>query len=111
MTTTVNSNEIVADLPTEIETLKGRTVFTVKSIESPLKLDYRGGLSKTTKRKASARSSSPRGFGPFGPGRIGPPPSAFSPFARRVNPFKGLEQTSNEISLTSQSLVFILLRI
>lgn len=100
--------EIVAELPDETETLKGQTVYTVKSTADPLKVDYRGGLTKTTKKKPGTNSSRPGGFGPFGPGGFGRPPMALSPFAQRVNPFMGLEQTSNEISLTSQGSVLAL---
>ncbi len=99
--------EIVADLPAEVETMTGHAVYTVKSAADPLKISYRGGLGKVTKRKPGAGSSRPSAFGPFGPRGFAPPPP-FSPFARRSNPFQGLEQTTNEVSLTARGVILAL---
>ena len=84
--------EIIADSPIETDTMRGYVIFDVISPSDPLKIKYKGGLSKTSKKKVA--TSSGRGpFGPFGPG-------GGNPFNRPVNPFKGLEQTTNEIVVT-----------
>ncbi|MDA1055261.1 MAG: SHD1 domain-containing protein [Planctomycetota bacterium] len=90
--------EITADLPDAVETLTGKIVFQVKSTDSPAKISYRGGLTKATKKKPSASSNGPRG--PFDD-VFGRPPAFGSPFDRPVNPFKGLEQTTNEVVVSS----------
>ncbi len=90
--------EITADLPDAVETLTGKIVYQVKSTDSPSKITYRGGLTKATKKKPNASSSGPRG--PFDD-VFGPPAGFGSPFDRPVNPFKGLEQTTNEVIVSS----------
>jgi hypothetical protein len=92
--------QVTADLPDKVETLSGRIVYRVRSTGEPLKISYQGGLAKSAKNKPSA-SSRPGPFGP--PGFFAPPPPG--PFDRPVNPFQGLTQTSNEITLTSQGEV------
>ena len=86
---------ITADTPLETEIMSGHIVYDVVSASEPLKVKYRGGLTKTTRMKPGAATGS-RG-GPFARDPFGP--AGGSPFARRVNPFQGLEQTTNEISL------------
>lgn len=90
--------EITADLPDAVETLTGKIVYQVKSTGEPSKISYRGGLTKATKKKPG--SSSGGGRGPFDD-LFGRPPGFASPFSRQVNPFKGLEQTTNEVVVSS----------
>lgn len=85
--------DVIADLPDKVETLSGIISFTATSTTDPLGVAYRGGLKKSTKKKPGA-SSGGGGFDPFG----GLP---VDPFARPRNPFKGLETTTNKVSLTS----------
>lgn len=90
--------EITADLPDAVETLTGKIVYQVKSTDSPSKITYRGDVTKATKKKPSAASNSPRGpFDDF----FGRPPAFGSPFDRPVNPFQGLEQTTNQVVVSS----------
>jgi hypothetical protein len=91
--------EITADTPDAIETLTGKIIYKVKSAEEPFKVTYQGGLKKASQKKPGASSDQPRG--PFG-NAFGPPPGFGNPFARNVNPFKGLEQTNNEIVVSSK---------
>jgi hypothetical protein len=86
---------ITADTPLETEILSGHIVYDVVSAGEPLRVKYKGGLAKTTKTKPGT-ATGPRG-GPLARDPFGP--AGGNPFARRVNPFQGLEQTTNEISL------------
>lgn len=103
--------DITADLNSAKESLKGVVTFTGKAnLNEMLRVSYQGGLTKKRQAKPSTNSGGsaapgrrgpsrgPRGFG--GPGRGGPPrpggPSIFS------NPFSGLTQTTNELTLSSQ---------
>jgi hypothetical protein len=86
---------ITADTPLETEIMSGHIVYDVVSAGEPLRVKYKGGLTKTTKTKPGA-ATGPRG-GPLARDPFGP--AGGNPFARRVNPFQGLEQTTNEISL------------
>ena len=88
--------KIVVDLPDRVETYQGTIQYTVNSVEADnRRVTYQGGLAKSTKSKSSGRP----GFGPmFRP--PGPPPSPFS----RSN-FRGSEQTTNEITISSQGAV------
>ncbi len=83
--------EIVAELPNEIETLKGVIIYEVTTGSEILKLKYSGGLERTAKRKESAEPD-------FGPPRFPRPPIFGTPFG-------GIGQTANRISLTSQGKV------
>ena len=92
--------DISAEMADEITSYKGVTRYTIDEIGAEqIRLTYRGGLSESTKRKASSPSRSPfgRGFGPFGPG--GPP----SPFSRPM--FAGKIQTTNKITMTRRGSV------
>lgn len=91
------SVEITAELPDATETLKGVVVYTVKERnQDQIKLEYRGGLNRTRKAKAQAGNGPPRG--PRRPGR--PTPGPRSPFEAPT--FKGLTQTTNQLTLTSR---------
>lgn len=90
------SVEIVAELPDATETLKGIIVYTVKEqTDEQIKLEYRGGLTKARKTKAAAG-------GPRGPRRPPgrPGPGMHNPFATLT--FKGLMQTTNQLTLTPE---------
>ena len=94
--------EIKADMPTEVETLKGVISYKVTSTGDPLKVTYNGGLKKSTKTKPG-KSSGRSGFGPpgFGPrGGFPFPMGMGGPFGRSSNPFKGLITTTNDVTLT-----------
>lgn len=93
---------IVADEPTTKTTFTGLIEYTVAADG---KLKYKGGLKKTVTKKPNhpdnqRRSRGPFG-GPFGRGGFGPP-RVPSPFTRRINPFKGTEQTTNDLELDEQ---------
>lgn len=93
--------EISADMPDEITSYKGTTRYTIDEIGAEqIRLTYRGGLTESTKRKASSASRGPfgRGFGPFGFGG-GPP----SPFSRPK--FAGKVHTTNKITMTRRGSV------
>lgn len=96
------SVEIVAELPDATETMKGVIVYHVKESKGDqIKLDYRGGLSRSRKAKAAAgaRRPGPRGFGGGRrPGR--PAPGPHNPFAAPT--FKGLTQSTNQLTLSPE---------
>ncbi len=87
---------VTADLPTKIDTLQGRIVYQVKAAGEPLKFTYRGGLKRSSQKKPGAEGNSPDPFGPRSFAHIPPPPG---PFERRVDPFQGLSQTTNELTM------------
>ncbi len=89
--------EIVADLPSEVQTLKGTISYEVESADAPLKLKYQGGLNKSVKPKPNS-SPSPRGFGPPGMRFHG------GPFGRG-NSFQGIGRAINQLTLTSRGEV------
>ena len=96
---------IVADLPTTVETLKGHISYTVKSAGEPSTVGYSGGLKKTTKKKANHPDNQRRpSRGPFGFGGFPSPAPMphFDPFTRRVSPYQGLEQKTNTLEINSQ---------
>ena len=78
--------ELIADLPERVETSKGIISYDVKSSGETVKLEYSGGLEKTSKAKDSAKH------------RFGPPPfpRPFGFGSRRGS----LMQTTNRISIT-----------
>ena len=84
------SVEIVGDLPDEIETSKGHIFYVATAAGDPFKLQFSGGLSKTTKRKEGAASNAFPVMripgGPFG----------------RMGSRGGLRHTSSQLSLTSR---------
>ncbi len=90
--------EIVAELPSHIQTFKGTISYEVESADAPLKLKYQGGLKKSVKRKPKPPSRS-RGFGPP---RMGFPPG---PFLGRSNSLQGIGQTTNQLTLTPRGEV------
>ena len=99
--------EITADMPTQVETLKGVISYKATSTGDPLKVTYQGGLKKSTKTKPG-KSSGRSGFGPPGFGRPGGfpfPMGMGGPFGRSSNPFMGLTTTSNDITLTPRGRV------
>ena len=97
--------EAVSELPDQTETLQGVIRYKLKAAGDPAKVTYSGGLRKSVRNKPGSRPSSPAAFGPFG-SRFGGPPHAFGPFgARQVNPFKGLEQTTSQITIDAQGTV------
>ena len=94
--------EITADMPSQVETLKGVISYKVTSSDDPLKVAYHGGLKKSTKNKPS-ESSGRSGFGPPGFGRPGGfpfPMGMGGPFGRSSNPFMSLTTTTNDVTLT-----------
>ncbi|SMP69104.1 SLA1 homology domain 1, SHD1 [Neorhodopirellula lusitana] len=77
---------------------KGMTHYTVGAVgPDQLKVNYKGGLQESTKRKSSSGRS--RGFGGFGP----MPPRIPSPFSRPT--FAGKTQTTNKITISPQGSV------
>ena len=95
--------EINADLPDKFETLTGAIQYQLKAGGTPAKVTYSGGLTKATTKKPGAAPRSP-GFGPFGAG-FGPAAGPPGPFERRVNPFKGLERTTNDLVIDGRGSV------
>lgn len=94
--------KITADTDDAIEDYKGVIAYTFHSVTADqLKVSYRGGLNKTQKPKPSSNAGGFPPFGPFGP-RFGPP-MPFGPFGG--NPFRGLVQTTNELTLTPQGRI------
>ena len=88
--------KIAVDLPDRVETYQGTIQYTVNSVEADNRqVTYQGGLPKSTKTKGSGRP----GFGPM-LRPPGPPPSPFS----RSN-FRGSEQTTNELTISSRGAV------
>ncbi|MEM7390847.1 MAG: SHD1 domain-containing protein [Verrucomicrobiota bacterium] len=87
---------IVADEPDDVATLKGVIEYKVNED----KLSYEGGLKKTVKKKTQSSSLRRPGFPfPMGPRAAFGAGGGPGPFSRRVNPFKGLERTSNQLEL------------
>lgn len=93
--------KIVADEPEQVVTFQGLSEY---SIDPKGMLSFRGGLKKSVAKKEKARDTS-RGGAPWpafmGPGGFGPG----GPFTRMVSPFRGLEQTTNQLELNSQGHV------
>ncbi len=87
-------------MPDEVKSYKGTTRYTIDEIDDEqIRLTYRGGLTESTKTKASSSSRGPFGrVGPFGPSG-GPP----SPFSRPK--FAGKTQTTNSITMTHRGTV------
>jgi hypothetical protein len=94
---------ITAETPSSVETMKGIIAYTGKGVDGEkMVLEYRGGLTKSTKTKVS-QSGPPRGRGPGGPPRgpggprgprgFGGPPIPRGPFDRPD--FRGLTQTTS----------------
>ncbi|MCA9123032.1 MAG: hypothetical protein H6822_01420 [Planctomycetaceae bacterium] len=95
--------EISAEMADEITSYKGVTRYTIDEVSAEqVRMTYQGGLSESTKRKASSRSSLPFGprFGPFGPGGVP------SPFSRPT--FAGKIQTTNKITMSRRGNVLAL---
>lgn len=93
--------DISAEMSDEITSYKGITRYTIDEIGGEqMRLTYRGGLTESTKRKATSPSRGPfgPGFGPFGRGG-GPP----SPFSRPK--FAGKVQTTNKITMTRRGTI------
>ncbi|TVS07952.1 MAG: hypothetical protein EA424_29170 [Planctomycetaceae bacterium] len=84
---------VVVELPDRIETYQGTVQYTVNSVERDhRRVTYQGGLANSTRWKSEGRPS--RSFPPFRP----PGPSR-GPFSR--SDFRGGEQTTNEITISS----------
>ncbi|HQZ64744.1 MAG TPA: SHD1 domain-containing protein [Planctomycetaceae bacterium] len=93
---------IVADTPSETQTMKGVITFRGVSAESDrFTVKYFGGLGKTTKAKGQSSGGRFGGRGPGGPPR-GPrgPGAIFGQTAMR-----GLTQTSNELVVANDGKV------
>ncbi|MCY2995979.1 MAG: SHD1 domain-containing protein [Planctomycetota bacterium] len=96
--------QITVDLPTKVETMQGTIAYQVKSVDSPLRIGYRGGL-KTSSKDKPGRSSAPASPSrrpgpphpdPFGGRMLGPG----GRLAQPANQLQGLTTTTNQISLT-----------
>lgn len=97
---------ITAEMPETIETLTGQISYRIKSPGDPMQVTYSGGLVKSEKNKPNRQPQGGPPFGPpFGPRFGGPPVPIGGPFGRSANPFKGLENTTNEIGLSARGQI------